>query len=71
MLAILDEQVSRRGMGLVFISHDLDLIAGFCDRVAVMERGRIVESCAAAALETAEHPYTRRLLAARPRLPAR
>jgi ABC-type dipeptide/oligopeptide/nickel transport system ATPase component len=35
--------------------------------VLVMERGRIVESCEAAALESAEHPYTRRLLASRPR----
>jgi peptide/nickel transport system ATP-binding protein len=70
VLSILDEEVSRRGMGLVFISHDLDLVTGFCDRVLVMERGRIVESCAAAALESAEHPYTRRLLAARPRLRA-
>ena len=68
VLSELDEQVSRRGMGLVFISHDLDLVAGFCDRVLVMERGRIVESCAAAALEAAQHPHTRRLLAARPRL---
>jgi peptide/nickel transport system ATP-binding protein len=70
VLSVLDEQVSRRGMGLVLISHDLDLVAGFCDRVVVMERGRIVESCAAAALEAAQHPYTRRLLAARPRLRA-
>jgi peptide/nickel transport system ATP-binding protein len=67
VLSILDEEVSRRGMGLVFISHDLDLVTGFCDRVLVMERGRIVESCEAAALESAEHPYTRRLLASRPR----
>ena len=68
VLAILDDQVSRRGMGLLFISHDLDLVASFCDRVLVMEMGRIVESCAASALLAAQHPYTRRLLAARPRL---
>jgi peptide/nickel transport system ATP-binding protein len=70
VLGVLDEQVSRRGMGLLLISHDLDLVADFCDRVLVMERGRIVESCAAAALDSAAHPYTRRLLAARPRLRA-
>ena len=70
VLAVLDEQVSRRGMGLILISHDLDLVASFCDRVLVMERGRIVESCAAAALDQAQHPYTRRLLASRPRLAA-
>jgi peptide/nickel transport system ATP-binding protein len=70
VLAVLDEQVSRRQMGLILISHDLDLVAQFCDRVLVMERGIIVESLAAAALDQAQHPYTRRLLAARPRLAA-
>ena len=70
VLAILDDQVSRRGMGLLFISHDLDLVASFCDRALVMQQGRIVESCAAGALEAAQHPYTQRLLAARPRLTA-
>ena len=68
VLAVLDEQVSRRNMGLILISHDLDLVAAFCDRVLVMEQGVIVESLAAAALDQAQHPYTRRLLAARPRL---
>ena len=70
VLAVLDEQVSRRNMGLILISHDLDLVARLCDRVLVMERGVIVESLAAAALDEAQHPYTRRLLAARPRLAA-
>lgn len=70
VLAVLDDLVARRGMGLLFISHDLDLVAGFCDRVLVLEAGRIVESCAANALAAARHPYTRRLLAARPRLQA-
>jgi peptide/nickel transport system ATP-binding protein len=68
VLAVLDELVAGRGMGLLFISHDLGLVEGFCDRVLVLEAGRIVESCAAASLGTALHPYTRRLLAARPRL---
>ena len=68
VLAVLDEQVSRRNMGLILISHDLDLVARFCDRVLVMERGVIVEGLAAAALDEAQHPYTRRLLAVRPRL---
>jgi peptide/nickel transport system ATP-binding protein len=68
---VLDEQVSRRGMGVIFISHDLDLVAGFCDRVLVMAAGRIVESCAAGALADAQHPVTRALLAARlPAVPA-
>ncbi|HUH85717.1 MAG TPA: ABC transporter ATP-binding protein [Stellaceae bacterium] len=64
-LAVLDREVSRRGMGLILISHDLDLVAGFCDRVLVMEEGRVVEDCAATALAAAAHPATRRLLAAR------
>ncbi len=68
VLDLLDELVARRGMGLLFISHDLRLVAGFCDRVAVIEAGRIVETCAADALEDSRHPYTSRLLAARPSL---
>jgi peptide/nickel transport system ATP-binding protein len=70
ILAILDGLVRQRGMGLVFISHDLDLVASFCDRIAVMYGGRIVETCAAGALHEARHPYTRGLLAAIPRLGA-
>jgi peptide/nickel transport system ATP-binding protein len=68
VLELLDELVTRRGVGLLFISHDLALVQGFCDRVMVLEAGRIVESCDAATLGAAQHPYTRRLLAARPRL---
>ena len=68
VLAILDDLVSRRGMGLLFISHDLDLVASFCDRVLVMYGGRIVETVDAANLHAARHPYTRGLLAAVPRL---
>jgi peptide/nickel transport system ATP-binding protein len=68
VLAVLDELVERRGMGLLFISHDLRLVEGFCDRVLVLEAGRIVESCEAGSLAAAQHPYTRRLMAARPSL---
>ncbi len=68
VLAILDDLVSRRGMGLIFISHDLNLVASFCDRVLVMYGGRILESLNAADLHGAQHPYTRGLLAALPRL---
>jgi peptide/nickel transport system ATP-binding protein len=68
VLAILDDLVSRRGMGLIFISHDLNLVASFCDRVLVMYGGRILESLNAADLQAAQHPYTRGLLAALPRL---
>ncbi len=67
VLAILDELVSERNLGLMFISHDLNLVATFCDRVLIMYAGRIVEECAAAELARASHPYTRGLLASLPR----
>ncbi|SNB68314.1 peptide/nickel transport system ATP-binding protein [Arboricoccus pini] len=68
VLAILDDLVSRRGMGLIMISHDLELVASFCDRVLVMYAGRIVETLEASALSRAVHPYTRGLIACLPRL---
>jgi peptide/nickel transport system ATP-binding protein len=66
VLAVLDELITQRGLGLIFISHDLNLVRKFCDRVLVMYAGRVVESIAAADLEHAQHPYTRGLLAAVP-----
>ena len=66
VLAIMDELVTRRGMGLIFISHDLNLVAKFCDRVLVMYAGRIVESLRADQLRDAQHPYTQGLLACLP-----
>jgi peptide/nickel transport system ATP-binding protein len=71
VLAILDDLVTRRGLGLIFISHDLNLVATFCDRVLIMYAGRIVEECAAAELQDAKHPYTRGLLASLPRIGSR
>lgn len=68
VLAVLDEMIERHGTGLVFISHDLPLVMSFCDRVAVMYGGRVVETCAARDLAHATHPYTRGLLAANPPL---
>jgi peptide/nickel transport system ATP-binding protein len=68
VLAIMDEQVRKRGMGLILISHNLHLVSSFCDRVLVMYAGQIVESCEAARLSEARHPYTRGLLAALPEL---
>jgi peptide/nickel transport system ATP-binding protein len=66
VLAVLDELITQRGLGLIFISHDLNLVRKFCDRVLVMYAGRVVESIVAADLEHAQHPYTRGLLAAVP-----
>ncbi|EUB97948.1 Nickel-transporting ATPase [Rhizobium sp. CF080] len=62
VLGILDKLVADRGMGLIFISHDLRLVSSFCDRVIVMYAGRIVEELPAANLSDAQHPYTRGLL---------
>jgi peptide/nickel transport system ATP-binding protein len=68
VLAVLDRLVSERGMGLVFISHNLSIVSSFCDRVMVMYGGRAVETLAARDLPAATHPYTRALLAAAPSL---
>jgi len=68
VLAILDDLVAKRGMGLIFISHDLNLVGSFCDRVLVMYGGRIMETLAAGELQSAKHPYTRGLLSALPTL---
>jgi peptide/nickel transport system ATP-binding protein len=68
VLSILDNLVKTRGMGLIFISHDLRLVARFCDRVLVMYKGKIVEELAAKDLMHAKHPYTQGLLNCLPRI---
>jgi len=68
VLALLDDMVTQRGMGLIFISHDLNLVASFCDRVLVMYGGRIMETLDAEDLHSAQHPYTRGLLDCLPQL---
>jgi peptide/nickel transport system ATP-binding protein len=70
VLAILDDLVTQRGMGLIFISHDLSLVASFCDRVLIMYAGRIMEVCNAKELSQARHPYTRGLFNCLPRVEA-
>ena len=66
VLSVLDRLVADRGMGLIFISHDLRLVSSFCDRVIVMYAGRVVEELAAADLANAKHPYTQGLLSCMP-----
>ncbi|MDP3195401.1 ABC transporter ATP-binding protein [Tabrizicola sp.] len=68
VLSILDSLVRDRGMGLIFISHDLRLVARFCDRVVVMYKGRVVEELLASNLLAAQHPYTKGLLNCLPRI---
>ena len=62
VLAILDDMVRDRGMGLIFISHDLQLVSSFCDRILVMYGGQIMEVLDAGTMNQAKHPYTRGLL---------
>ena len=68
ILKLIDDLVSARGMGLILISHDLPLVSHFCDRVAVMYAGRIVELLEAGQLQQAQHPYSLGLLACLPSL---
>ena len=68
VLSVLDDMISERGMGLIFISHDLNLIASFCDRILIMYGGQVMEECNAADLQQAKHPYTRGLLGCLPNL---
>ncbi|MCF6120094.1 ABC transporter ATP-binding protein [Mesorhizobium muleiense] len=70
VLGILDRLVSERGMGLIFISHDLRLVSSFCDRVIVMYAGKVVEQLKASELGRAQHPYTRGLLNCMPKIGA-
>jgi peptide/nickel transport system ATP-binding protein len=68
VLAILDRLVAERGMGLIFISHDLRLVSSFCDRVVVMYAGKVVEQLPASELANAQHPYTQGLLDCMPKI---
>ncbi|WP_295954780.1 ABC transporter ATP-binding protein [Rhodoferax sp.] len=68
VLAILDALVVQRGMGLIFVSHDLRLVSTFCDRILVMYAGRVVEELPAGGLAQAKHPYTLGLLNCLPQL---
>ncbi|MFC4914104.1 dipeptide/oligopeptide/nickel ABC transporter permease/ATP-binding protein [Actinomadura gamaensis] len=72
ILDLLREVNRRDGTAMLFISHDIGVIASLCHRVLVMYSGRIVEELSAADLAAgrARHPYTRALLAATPRLDA-
>jgi len=68
VLGLLDDLVQSRGLGLIFISHDINLVRSFCDRVLVMYAGRVVESIAACDLHNAQHPYTQGLISALPEI---
>src|SRR5271168_3334940 len=63
------ELTKRRSMSTILITHDLGLAAAYCDRVVVMEKGRVVETALSANIFTKpEHAYTKKLMRATPRL---
>ncbi len=68
ILALLDERFQQQPMGMLFISHNLDLVASFCDRIAIMRAGQVVECLKAERIGHARHPYTRSLINCVPRL---
>ncbi|MCF4099158.1 ABC transporter ATP-binding protein [Maritalea mediterranea] len=68
VLDLIDNLIQENGMGLILISHDLNLVANYADRVLIMNSGEIVEQCNASELHKATHPYTQGLLNAMPRI---
>ncbi|MEE2756232.1 MAG: ABC transporter ATP-binding protein [Myxococcota bacterium] len=69
ILDLLRRLRDQRGMGMIFITHDLGVIAEIADEVAVMYRGKLVEYGGVKQIfESPEHPYTKGLLACRPKL---
>jgi peptide/nickel transport system ATP-binding protein len=63
------ELTKRRGMSTILITHDLGLAAAYCDRVVVMEKGRVVETALSADIfANPRHAYTKKLMRATPRL---
>jgi peptide/nickel transport system ATP-binding protein len=67
ILHLIKELQQQEGMGVIFISHDLGVVAEIADRIAVMYKGEIVEENSTQAIfKNPQHPYTRGLLACRP-----
>jgi len=72
ILELLDRQRKERGLALVLISHDLELVARWCEQISVLYAGAVVEEGPTAeVLAQPRHPYTAALLKARPRLGSR
>lgn len=69
VIDLMKDLVTEFGMGIVFITHDLGVVAQTCDKVAVMYLGRLVEQGPVRdVIRNPQHPYTKGLLAALPRL---
>lgn len=71
VLDLMSREILQRKMGLLLISHDLHMVARYCDRVLIMYHGRVVESCRGDRLFEAKHPYTRGLLGCLPSVATR
>jgi peptide/nickel transport system ATP-binding protein len=69
VMDLIVELTKRRGMSTILITHDLGLAAAYCDRVVVMEKGRVVETALSADIfARPQHAYTKKLMRATPRL---
>jgi peptide/nickel transport system ATP-binding protein len=69
VMDLIVELTKRRGMSTILITHDLGLAAAYCDRVVVMEKGRVVETALSADIfANPQHAYTKKLMRATPRL---
>ncbi len=69
VMDLIVELTKSRGMSTILITHDLGLAAAYCDRVVVMEKGRVVETALSADIfANPQHPYTKKLMQATPRL---
>ncbi|MBT5303748.1 MAG: ABC transporter ATP-binding protein, partial [Candidatus Scalindua sp.] len=69
VLKLMKKELVKRGMTLIFITHDLSVVAGLCDRVVVMYQGKIIETAPVKKLfAEPEHEYTKKLLSAVPRV---
>ena len=67
ILKLIAELQSKRNIGVIFISHDLAVVADIADTIVVMKQGEIVETGNREGIfRNAQHPYTRKLLAAIP-----
>jgi ABC-type dipeptide/oligopeptide/nickel transport system ATPase component len=71
ILALFRELNRNTGMAILYISHDLASVAGICDRIAILHQGQIVESgTTQQVLTRPQHEYTKRLMAAMPKMPS-
>ena len=69
VMDLIVELTKKRGMSTILITHDLGLAAAYCDRVVVMEKGRVVETAKSADIfADPQHPYTKKLMRATPRI---